>query len=525
MTPTNSTPGPEHADARVPSPQGLAADVPAIELVDIVKTFPGVRALDGVSFDAAHGEIHAVVGENGAGKSTLMKIMMGVTAPDSGEMLIEGEEARPRSPREARKKYGIKMIPQELELCRQMPVGRNVLLGLEGPLVRRNKLSEKERARIDDAFRLIDARVDPRRPSHELSVPEARLAQIAHALVARGNVVLCDEPTAVLSEVDAEALLDCLVRMRTEAGMTIIYVTHRLSEVLRIADRITVLREGRLVGTFARGDVDRRQIIELMTKSRNGAPKLRSEQLLEKRRRAGRLDVTGLSLGRSFQDVSVSVESGQLVGIAGVQGAGFGPLLAAIAGWRAYEEGDIAIDGASVPPGSTTKACRLGIELVPGDRRHGGIAPNLRVRENVALPVTGSLSRFGIRMRKAERESTATYTEALDIRGAGPETAARNLSGGNQQKLALARALQGAPRFLLLEEPTQGIDLRAKAEIRELIERLVRREGLGVMLASSEFEDLLGFADVIHVMRLGRIVTTLDGQSATYGDLLQEALP
>ena len=175
MTATNSNPGPEHADARAPSPEGLAADAPAIELVDIVKTYPGVRALDGVSFDAARGEIHAVVGENGAGKSTLMKIMMGVTAPDSGEMLIEGEEARPRSPREARKKYGIKMIPQELELCRQMPVGRNVLLGLEGPLVRRNKLSEKERARIDDAFRLIDARVDPRRPSHELSVPRRDL--------------------------------------------------------------------------------------------------------------------------------------------------------------------------------------------------------------------------------------------------------------------------------------------------------------------------------------------------------------
>ena len=256
--------------------------------------------------------------------------------------------------------------------------------------------------------------------------------------------------------------------------MTIIYVTHRLSEVLRIADRITVLREGRLVGTFARGDVDRRQIIELMTKSRNGAPKLRSEQLLEKRRRAGRLEVSGLSFGRSFQDVSISVESGQLVGIAGVQGAGFGPLLAAIAGWRAYEEGEHC-DRWQHPcrPARRQRPVASGIELVPGDRRRGGIAPNLRVRENVALPVTGSLSRFGIRMRRAERESTATYTEALDIRGAGPETAARNLSGGNQQKLALARALQGAPRFLLLEEPTQGIDLRAKAEIRELIERLV----------------------------------------------------
>jgi ABC-type sugar transport system ATPase subunit len=508
-----------------PEHENSAADAPAIELVDIVKTYPGVKALDGVSFDAAHGEIHAVVGENGAGKSTLLKIIMGATAPDAGQIRIEGEEVRPRSPREARRKYGIKMIPQELELCTQLVVGRNVLLGLEGPLVRRTKLSEGERAEIDQAFRLIAAHVDPRRSSHELSVPEARLAQIAHALIARGNVVLCDEPTAVLSEVDADALLEWLVKMRAEAGMTIVYISHRLSEVLRIADRITVLRDGRRVGTFARDEVDRHQVIELMTKSGNGGPKLRPPIRLERRRKGGMLEVSGLSQGRSFQDVSLTVEAGQMVGIAGVQGAGHGALLGAIAGRSEYESGSITLDGRPVPSGSSPKACRLGIALVPGDRRQGGIAPNLRVRENIALPVTGSLSRFGVRMRRAERQSARTYSDAFDIRGAGSETAARNLSGGNQQKLALAMALQGAPRFLLLEEPTQGIDVRAKAEIREFVERLVRDEGLGALLASSEFEDMLGFADVIHVMRLGRIVATIEGDHATYGQLLQEALP
>jgi ABC-type sugar transport system ATPase subunit len=514
-----------------PSPRRWGADKGdsdavelAIELIDIVKKYPGVTALDRVSFDAARGEVHAVVGENGAGKSTLLKIIVGATAPDGGSMRIDGEETRPRSPREARRKYGIKMIPQELELCRQLAVGRNVLLGLEGPLVRRSKLSKRERGEIDRAFRLIAARADPRRSSKDITVPEARLAQIAHVLIAHGNVVLCDEPTAVLSETDADAFLDWLVRMRT-AGMTIVYISHRLSEVLRIADRITVLRDGRRVGTFTRDEVDRDRMIELMTKSADGGPNLRPPIQLEKRWKGGVLKVSDLSMGRSFRHVSVTVEAGQIVGIAGVQGAGHGALLAAMAGRSEYESGNVTLDGRPVPRGSSAKACRLGIALVPGDRRRAGIAPNLRVRENIALPVTGSLSRFGIRMRGAERASARTHMKTFDIRGAGTETAAGNLSGGNQQKLALAMALEGAPRFLLLEEPTQGIDVGAKAEIREFVERLVRDQGLGALLASSEFEDLLGFADVIHVMRLGRIVATIDGGRATYNNLLQEALP
>lgn len=516
-------------DSRAPSRPGSAldgsrADMPAIELVDIVKTYPGVTALDGVSFDALQGEIHAVVGENGAGKSTLLKVIVGMAVPDSGQIRIDGREVRPRSPREARRKYGIKIIPQELELCDQLVAGRNVLLGLEGPVVRRTKLSGSEQAEIDAAFGLIAARIDPKRPSHELSVPEARLAQIAHALIARGNVVLCDEPTAVLSETDADALLEWLSKMRAEAGMTIVYISHRISEVLRIADRITVLRDGRRVGMFARGEVDRQQVVDLMTKSGSGGRKVRPPMLLGHRRKGGTLEVKTLSRGRSFEDVSLTVEAGQLVGIAGVQGAGHGALLGSIAGRAEYESGSVTLDGEPVPSGSSARACRLGIALVPADRRRAGVAPNLRIRENIALPVTGSLSRFGIRKRRTERQAARAYSEAFDIRGAGPETMARNLSGGNQQKLALARALQGAPRFLLLEEPTQGIDVAAKEEIRHFVEELVR-EGLGALVASSEFEDLLGFADVIHVMRLGRIVATVDGDDATYGQLLQEALP
>jgi ABC-type sugar transport system ATPase subunit len=520
--------GPRSPSASAPSGgPPPATSKPAIELVDVTKTFPGVKALDRVSFAVAHGEIHALLGENGAGKSTLVKLMMGMISPNSGTIRIDGAEASLGSPRRARRKYGIKMIPQEIELCGQLTTGRNVMLGSEGAFVHRTRLTRRERRDIEAVFGVIGARVDSRRLADGLTVPEARLAQIAHALLAPGGLILCDEPTAALSQVDADAFLERLVKIRSEARGAIVYVSHRLSEVLQIADRITILRDGHNVGTFRRHQIDRQQVIDLMTKSGNGTRRrgIDAGMAVGTTKTRSKLEVRQLSHRPAFEGVSLTVESGRIVGLAGVQGAGFGPLLAAIAGRRTYEAGAVEVDGSPVPPGSTEKACRLGIELAPGDRRHAGIAPSLRVRENIALPVTGSLSRYGVRLRRAERRAARTYTQAFDIRGAGTETAAGRLSGGNQQKVAIARVLQGRPRFLLLEEPTQGIDVGAKAEVRELIAQLVRNEGLGALIASSEFEDLLGFADVIHVMRLGSLVATFDGRESAYGDLLKEALP
>ena len=500
--------------------------VPAIGMQNVSKTFPGIKALDRVSFEVNHGEIHALVGENGAGKSTLVKLMVGAFPPNSGLIHINGDPVQLRSPREARKRYSIKMIPQDVELCGQLTTGRNIMLGVEGALVDRNRLSRRERAATTEVLRLIGAHVDPRIRAEDLSTSEARFIQIAHALLPPVSVVLCDEPTAVLSEVDAEALLATLTRIRSEASTAIVYVSHRIGEVLQIADRITILRDGRSAGTFRRDEIDRQQMIELMTKSaRVGKQGVPAKDAAQSAAKGGKLAVKALGHGRSFSDVSFEVAAGQIVGIAGVQGAGFGPLLAAIAGRIKYDVGSIELDEVTIPPGSTTRACKLGIALVPADRRQAGIAPTLTVRENIALPVTGSLGRFGFRLRRAEREASRRYAEAFDIRGAGLNTKAGNLSGGNQQKLAIARALQGAPKFLLLDEPTQGIDVGAKAEIRHLISQLVRNEGMGVLVASSEFEDLIGFSDVLHVMRLGQIVATFDGKTATYSELLHAALP
>jgi ABC-type sugar transport system ATPase subunit len=484
-----------------------------------------VRALDGVTFDARHGEIHALLGENGAGKSTLVKLLVGLEQPDSGSIAIEGQTVRIRSPRDARA-HGIKVIPQEVDACRELSVGRNMLLGVEGPVVRRGRLSAGERRRVDQAFETVGARVDPRGRAGQLSVPELRLVQIAKALTAPGSIVLCDEPTAVLSEADADILLERLVGLRDQAEGAIVYVSHRLSEVLRIADRITVLRDGRNVGTFSRGEVDRQGLIDLMAKTRTGRGSLDEEELeFVSVETTGVLEACNLELGRELRDVSLTVRSGQVVGVVGVQGAGHGALLSAIAGRQAFEAGKVRLDGRELAPGALQAAYKAGIALVPADRRQAGIAPAMSVRENISLPASQTLAKLGVRNRREERRVARTFTDTLDIRGAGPEALASGLSGGNQQKVALARVIQSHPRFLLLEEPTQGIDVSAKAEIRELVATLARDRGLGVLVATSEFEDVLGFADVIHVMCLGRLVATVDGRKATYAELLQHALP
>jgi ribose transport system ATP-binding protein len=506
----------------------MTTTAPAIEVAHITKRFAGACALDDVSFAVEHGEIHALLGENGAGKSTMMNVIAGVLQPDGGEVRIDGDAMRLTSPAVAHQ-HGVRLIPQQVDACPGLSVGRNVLLGLERPTARRATLSEQERERVEEAFRVAGAHLDASALVEDLTVADIRLAQIAKALVAPGKIMLCDEPTAVLSENDAEALLDRLVNIRDQAGGAIVYISHRLTEVLRIADRITVLRDGCCVGTFARAEVDRDRIIALMAKpglTRTSHPaRARRDAGGRGAGATGALAVEHLSSGRDVSDVSLEVRSGQVVGVAGLQGAGHGVLLSCIAGRQAARSGTVTVDGRVIASGDVVAATRARIGLVPADRRQAGIVPTLSVRENIALPRVASLTGpLGFRRRAAERRAAMDFAESLDIRGAGIEALAGELSGGNQQKVALARVIGFGPRFLLLEEPTQGIDVRAKAEIRALMLRLAREEGLGVLVASSEFEDLIGFADEIHVMRLGRQVARVAGD-VEYAELLHHALP
>jgi ABC-type sugar transport system ATPase subunit len=507
--------------ATLPAP----ATQPAALLRGITKKFPGVVALDDVTFDVHRGEIHALIGENGAGKSTLIKILDGLLRPDDGTIFHDGEEVLLHSVRDARRR-GITVVPQEVLAVPELSIGRNILLGFERPVTRRGGLTSAERRLIGEALQRSGATFNPSARAGSMSVPEIRLAQIARTLLNPGNVIALDEPTAVLSEADGEHLLQRLLALREQEGKAIIYVSHRLSEVLQIANRITVLRDGRNVGTFAREDVDRDAIVALMAKPDRRVAGVDGPQP-GKAATTGKavLEVNDLLRPPNLLGVSFGAQAGEIVGIAGVQGSGHGHLLRSIAGLDPFDAGGVRIDGHDIPPGSIRAAYSAGAVLVPADRRRAAIVPLQSVRSNLVLPIRTAARRLGLRLLGRERTVARHYVEMFSVRTPSTEALAGGLSGGNQQKLALARAFESTPRLVLLEEPTQGIDINAKAEIRRLILELAREQGLAVVLATSEFEELLGLADVIYVMCLGRIVTSMSAEEATYAKILQHALP
>jgi ABC-type sugar transport system ATPase subunit len=482
--------------------------VTAARLEGVRKTFPGVVALDHVSFDVARGEIHGLIGENGAGKSTLVKILAGIEQPDDGRIVLDGEDVVLRSPRDARLK-GVSLIPQEVLAVPRLSVGRNIMLGLEDVWTRRDGLTRKEVELVEKALERSHANIRMSAPAETLSVPELRMAQIAKTLLNPGDVLVLDEPTAVLSEADAEALLARLVALK-EQGKAIVYVTHRLSELLQIAQRLTVLRDGRSVGTFLREEINKERIVELMAK-----PDRRVDVEAVSVPRAAPvsppvLHVAGLTRRPDLDCVSLDVAPGQIVGLAGVQASGHGHLLRAVAGLDPYDEGEVTVGGRKVPPHSVPAAYRTGVVLVPADRRQSAIVPAMSVQSNLMLPARAAARRFGFRRLRAEREAARGYVDRFGVRTPSTDALAGGLSGGN---------------VLLLDEPTQGIDVNAKAEIRLLVQRLAAERELAVVVATSEFEELIGLADVVHVMCLGRLVATIPGDEATYAGILHHALP
>jgi len=496
----------------------------AVELRAIGKRFPGVVALDRVDMQLRRGEVHALLGENGAGKSTLVKILTGVQPADEGELELDGQPTRFATPHDAQSR-GISFVPQDVLTAGELSIGRNILLGRERFATRLGALSRAEREVVQAALARIGADFPPDVPARLLSVPQLRLAQLARALMSSGDVLVLDEPTAVLSEHESTRLLERLRALRDE-GKAIVYVTHRLSEVMELADRVTILRDGRRVGCFERVAITRDEIIALMAKDEaaDGAPRA----VHRTRRRSERppaLEVSQLSAGTTVRDVSFVARPGEITGIAGVQGSGHGRLLQAIAGVQMVERGTAAVDGRTLRPGSVRDAFKHGLMLVPADRRGAGIVGPMSVRENLMLSgrMDPRARAAGLRWPRRERALASRQIERLSIRTRSPETATSTLSGGNQQKVVIARALESRPEVLLVEEPTQGIDVHAKREIWGLLSDLVS-DGACLVVASSEFEELLEFADSIHVMCLGRMVATLDGATATYREILSHAL-
>jgi len=497
----------------------------SLELQHLDKSFGPVDVLKDVSLKFRRGEIHAVLGENGAGKSTLIKIMTGIYQPSSGGVVIDGVPTVLRTPRAAQQR-GIHLIPQDVLSVPELSVGRNILLGDEGWTVARTRLSRAERTRVDDALSRVGAGFDAERIASTLSVPELRLMQIARALARPGTALVLDEPTAALSASDSLALLDRIEALRAE-GVAIVYVTHRLPEVERLADQVSVLRDGALVSSLPRGEFSIDQIVSDMSRVTTSATRESLEAIKETphdgRGLGGGLEVDDLACGSAFAGVTFRAPAGQIVGIAGVQGSGQSQLLAAIAG-RTASTGTVRVGGKQLSAGVRARY-RAGIALVPADRRTGGVVTQATLVENLAQPTagTGGLHRFGIRRRRAEVRSAGARLGGLQTHYGSLGQLAGTLSGGNQQKVALARAVISSPQVILVDEPTQGIDVNAKAEVRALLGRLATEDGRSVIIATSEFEDLVGLADVIHVLCRGELVATLD-RSAPYEEILRHAL-
>jgi ABC-type sugar transport system ATPase subunit len=486
-------------------------DAPALEFRGIAKRFGGVRALRGVSFSVAGGEVHAVLGANGAGKSTLLKILAGLMAPDEGEILLDGRPLRVRSPREAHER-GIGLVPQETTLFGNLSIAENLFLGRgwspPGAMAReaRRRLAE------------LGLEVDPFLPVDRLSVARKQLVQIARALAFEPRLLALDEPTASLSEGEAEALFGVLRGLRAR-GVTMLFVSHRLKEVRAVADRATVLRDGEVAGTLRFPEASREEVVRLLT----GAAAAPEEATAAPARRADGpavLEARGLG-GRGFRGLSFSLRRGEVLGWFGLVGAGRTEAARALFGIDPAEEGEIFVEGRPARVRSPREAVALGLGLVPEDRKLEGLVLSMTVAENLTLASLPRLGRWGAISPAADRAAVEEAAARLRLKCAGPDQPVSELSGGNQQKVVLGRWLATRPRVLILDEPTKGVDVGAKAEIRALVRRLAA-EGTGVILISSEIEEARD-ADRILVFRAGRVSAELPAAEATDAALMSAA--
>lgn len=509
----------KHTTVNAPtSPLPHASAPLLVEAHGITKAFAGVRALRGVSFDLRAGEVHALVGENGAGKSTFIRIVTGAERADGGTLRIAGAPVGHLDPHAARA-LGIAAIYQQPALFPHLTVAENIAFAREdSPPWRRVDWRDRRR-RAAELLGRIGAPLDPDRLVGSLSMPEQQVVEIARALGARARVVIMDEPTASLSDREVQRLFDVIARLRGE-GTGIVYISHRLEEIAAIADRITVLRDGETIATRDAAGVDRAELIRLMVGRELSA-------VFPKRAvRTGGVVLETRGLGHrptGVHDVSLAVRQGEILGIAGLVGSGRTELAEVLFGLAPADAGVILLNGAPVRIGSPADAIRLGIGYVPEDRRQHGVVLEMSIAANASLASLRAVARGGLIDGAAERSAAERHVEQLRIKTPGVATEAGALSGGNQQKVALARWLSIEPAVLILDEPTQGVDVGSKAEIHALMQTLAER-GLAVVMISSELPEILGMSDRIAVMHAGTIRGMLARDEATQDRILALAL-
>ncbi|MEQ9056787.1 MAG: sugar ABC transporter ATP-binding protein [Roseovarius confluentis] len=487
---------------------------PVLRLEGIVKTFPGVRALDNVSFSVMPGEVHALMGENGAGKSTLMKVLGGIYQPDGGDIYMGDDKVVMSGPMEAKAK-GIVFIHQELSLAEELTVAENIYLG---------ELPHKSFGRVDwqtlytrtDAIlKKLNVGFGARTRVGDLTIANQQMVEIARALTVEARAVIFDEPTASLTDAEKVVLFDVIADLKA-GGVGIIYISHRMEEIFKITDRITVLRDGQYRGTVETADTDEEAVTQMMIGraldlSRNAAHHELGDVALE---------VRGLGCGDMYRDVSFEVRRGEVVGFYGLVGAGRTEIAETLFGLRDPSAGQILLDGQEVRIHSPADAIARGISLVPEDRKGQGLVLGMNCRDNMTLPQVDDLKAGPFVAEGAEIAIFDQYRDRLDIRTPGWKQQVGNLSGGNQQKIVIGKWLSMHPTVLIVDEPTRGIDVGSKSEIHKLLRELAA-QGYAVMVISSEMPEVLHVSDRIVAMYSGRIMRTFTSEEVTEDNLIQ----
>jgi ribose transport system ATP-binding protein len=490
--------------------------VPLVEMRNISIAFGGIKAVDGVSVDLRPGEVVGLLGHNGAGKSTLIKILCGVYHPDAGEIRVDGEAVTIASAQEAQR-LGIAPVHQEIHLVPLLSVAENIFLGRQ-PLRSRGWIDRAAMERqATETLQGLGIRVDVRALVTDLSVAQRQMVSIARALTSQARVIILDEPTASLSERETTILFEIIRRLK-ERGVAVIYISHRLEEIFAIADRVTVMRDGRVIGTLPIADTRLDQIIAMMV-GRQMSELFRKEEVPIG---SPVLEVDHLTVEGVLRDISFTLHRGEILGLAGLVGAGRSELARAIFGADRYDGGSVRLEGRPLRARHPREAVARGVGLAPEDRKQQALIMGLPVAQNITLANLFRRQRFGFFSLRAERQTAQTYVKRLGIRTPDVDRQVAFLSGGNQQRVVIARWLETRPKVLILDEPTQGVDVGAKAEIHGLMVELARA-GVGILLISSDLPEVLQMSDRVLVMHEGRITGRFSREHATQEMVMRSA--